>query len=216
MLQLSNIKASRIQNRVNLIFSDGLYLPFFVDDVFKLSLKKGQEVDSEKIELLSNTSLKYLSREYALRQIANSPKNEKVLSQKLKLFLLKSKKKLNISTDFSVLPIIEDIIFELKSKDLLNESNFISYFIQRNHRKSQKQIIFLLSQQGIKVDPSLVVKLLPKNDLMLIKNFLEKKRINSDFLADFNNRQKTIAKLFNRGFHISDIKSVIDDYLNLK
>lgn len=216
MLQLSNIKVSRIQNRVNLIFSDGLYLPFFVDDVFKLSLKKGQEVDSEKIELLSNTSLKYLSREYALRQIANSPKNEKVLSQKLKLFLLKSKKKLNISTDFSVLPIIEDIIFELKSKDLLNESNFISYFIQRNHRKSQKQIIFLLSQQGIKVDPSLVVKLLPKNDLMLIKNFLEKKRINSDFLADFNNRQKTIAKLFNRGFHISDIKSVIDDYLNLK
>ncbi|MDD4937467.1 MAG: RecX family transcriptional regulator [Candidatus Shapirobacteria bacterium] len=216
MLQLSNIKASRISNRINLIFSDNSYLPFFIDDVVKLSLTKNQEIDSDKFDLLINTSLNYLGKEYALRQIAISPKNEKLLSQKLKLFFQKTKKKFNIPTDFSVLLIIENIISDLKSKNLLNESDFISYFIQKNHRKSHLQITFLLSKYGIKIEPSFLKKMLPKNDLLLIQNFLNKKKINPGSLANFNNRQKIIASLYRRGFNLLDIKNVIDDYFKLK
>ncbi|MFA5532546.1 MAG: RecX family transcriptional regulator [Candidatus Shapirobacteria bacterium] len=216
MLQLSNIKASRISNRVNLTFSDNSYLPFFIDDVVKLSLVKNQEIDSEKLDLLIHTSLTYLAKEYALRQIAISPKNEKLLSQKMRLFFQKTKRKFNISNDFPILPIIENIISELKDRNLLNESDFVTYFIQKNRHKSQAQIVFLISQFGIKIDPSLVKKLIPQNDLNLIKKFLDKKRINQNYLSDFNNRQKIMASLYRRGFNLTDIKNVIDDYFKLK
>lgn len=216
MLQLSNIKASRVSNRVNLSFSDHSYLPFFIDDVIKLSLVKNQEIDSEKLDLLINTSLTYLGKEYTLRQIAISPKNEKLLSQKMRLFFQKTKRKLEIPSDFSVSLIIEAIITDLKSRNLLNESDFVSYFIHKNHHKSQAQIMFLLSQFGIKIDPSLVKKLLPQNDLVLIQKFLDKKRISREDLVDFNNRQKIMASLYRRGFNLTDIKTVIDGYLKLK
>jgi len=216
MLQLSNIKASRITNRVNLIFSDGSYLPFFIDDVVKLSLHKGQDVDVPQYDIIKDKSLLYLGREYALRQIAISPKTEKKLELKLKIYFQKFKKKYNLSDVNSVSSIINDIISDLNSRNLLNKTDFTTYFINKNRHKSRTEILYLLSQQGIESTPFVTDQLNIDNDLELIKKYLNKKKINPQDLKNFNYRQKIMASLFRRGFKISDIKAVIDDQINLK
>jgi len=216
MLQLSNIKASRITNRVNLIFSDGSYLPFFIDDVVKLSLHKGQEVDITQYEIIKNKSLLYLGKEYALRQIAISPKTEKKLELKLKIYFQKFKKKYNLSDIDSIVSIIKDIISELNSRNLLNKTDFTTYFINKNRHKSRTEILYLLSQQGIESTPFITDQLDFKNDLKLIQKYITKKKITPQDLKDFKYRQKIMASLFRRGFKISDIKAVIDAQSNLK
>ena len=216
MLQLSNIKASRITNRVNLIFSDGSYLPFFIDDVVKLSLHKGQEIDTTQYEIIKDKSLFYLGKEYALRQIAISPKTEKKLELKLKIYFQKFKKKYNLSDIDSIVSIIKDIISELNFRNLLNKTDFTTYFINKNRHKSRTEILYLLSQQGIESTPFITDQLDFKNDLKLIQKYLTKKKITPQDLKDFNYRQKIMASLFRRGFKISDIKAVIDAQSNLK
>lgn len=216
MLQLSNIKASRIPNRVNLIFSDGSYLPLFIDDVVKLSLHKGQEIDQKLYEIIKDTSLLYLGREYALRQIAISPKTEKTLKLKLKLFFQKIRKKFNLITSDSISIIIDQIISDLNSKNLLNQTDFVSYFINKNRHKSKTQILYLLCQQGIEITPDITSQLSSDGDYQLIEKYFNKKRISPDLLKDFNYRQKLMSSLFRRGFKLSDIKAVIDAFLNLK
>jgi len=207
---LSNIKTSRIPNRVNLIFSDHSYLPFFIDDTVKLSLIKNQEIDPEKLNLIITASLKYLGREYALRQIALSPKTEKILSQKLKQYFFKATKKFKLFSNFSVSPIISKIISDLKSKGLLNQSDFTLYFVNKNKNKSQAQVKYLLQQQGINFEPSTL------DDQSAIKKILIKKRIDQKYIADFKLKTKLYASLFRSGFQISDIKAAIDDFLQLK
>ena len=216
MLQLSNIKASRITNRINLIFSDGSYLPFFIDDVVKLSLHKGQDLDDHQYDIIKDKSLLYLGKEFALRQIAISPKTEKKLELKLKIYFQKFKKKYNFSEVNSVSSIINDIISDLNSRNLLNKTDFTTYFINKNRHKSRTEILYLLAQQGIESTSFIIDQLDPKNDLELIQNYLNKKKITLQDMKDFNYRQKIMASLFRRGFKISDIKAVIDDQSNLK
>jgi SOS response regulatory protein OraA/RecX len=207
---LSNIKTSRIPNRVNLVFSDHSYLPFFIDDTVKLSLIKNSEIDPEKLNSIITASLKYLGREYALRQIAISPKSEKILSQKLRQYFFKTTQKFKLFSGFPVSPIINEIISELKSKNLLNQSDFASYFVKKNKNKSQAQVKYLLQQQGINFDVSTF------DDQSAIKKILAKKKITEEIIADFKLKSKLYASLFRSGFQISDIKAAIDDYLQLK
>ncbi len=213
MLVLTNIKTSRVPNRVNLIFSDDSYLPFFIDDVVKLSLQKNQTIDEEKFSQIISTALLYLGREYALRQVAISPKTQKIISQKLKLFFLKTGRKYKHFVGFKADQIISTIINDLNSKNLLNQNDFVKSFIAKNHRKSANQIKFLLSQRGVDVSG---LKIEKTNDIDSIKRILTKKRVNNEVLKDFKAKNKLYASLFRQGFDISDIKAAIDDYLSLQ
>jgi len=213
MLVLTNIKTSRIPNRVNLIFSDDSYLPFFIDDVVKLSLQKNQTIDEEKFSQIISTALFYLGREYALRQVAISPKTQKIISQKLKLFFLKTSQKYKHFVGFKSDQIISTIINQLNSRNLLNQDDFIKSFIAKNHHKSANQIKFLLSQKGVDISN---LKLEKTNDIDSIKRILAKKRVNHQILKDFKAKNKLYASLFRQGFDISDIKAAIDDYLSLQ
>lgn len=213
MLSITNIKTSRISNRVNLTFSDGSYLPFLIDDVVRLSLSKNQEVDSEKLAQIISSSLTYLGKEYALRQIAISPKTETILSQKLKIYFIKTTQKFKLFSQISSSSIIEKIIQEIKSRGFLNNSDFVTYFVNKNKSKSLNEIKFLLRQKGI---DSSSLNLSPKNELDSIKKILSKKKITRELVADFNSKNKLYASLFRRGFQISDIKAAIDDYLSLQ
>ena len=213
MLTLTNIKTSRIPNRVNLSFSDDSYLPFFIDDVVKLSLQKNQNIDDEKLSQIISAALTYLGKEYALRQVAISPKTQKIISQKLKLFFLKTGRKYKHFIGFKPDQIILTIIDDLNSKNLLNQADFVKSFIAKNHRKSANQIEFLLSQKGVDVSN---LKLKKTNDIDSIKRILAKKRVTFEILKDFKAKNKLYASLFRQGFDISDIKAAIDDYLSLQ
>lgn len=213
MLILTNIKTSRIPNRVNLIFSDNSYLPFFIDDVIKLSLQKNQVLDEEKFSQIISAALFYLGHEYALRQVAISPKTQKIISQKLKLFFLKTSRKYKHFIGFKPDQIISVIIDDLNSKNLLNQADFIKSFIAKNHRKSANQIKFLLSQKGVDISN---LKLEKTNDIDSIKRILVKKKVDAEILRDFKAKNKLYASLFRQGFDISDIKAAIDDLTSLQ
>ena len=216
-MQITSIKVSRIPNRVWLTFSDHSYLPFFIDDVIKLSLVKNQDIDEPKFQLIIQTCLLFIGREYALRQIAISPKTEKIINQKIKLFFRKAilKYKLNIN-NLNLNEISQQIVEDLKVKKLLNDSDFISYFVKKNSKKSRQQVIYLLQQFG--VDQSLLssIPINKESDLNKIKTFLNKKNIDKSKLTDYNEKNKLKASLYRRGFNISDINSAIDDWINFR
>ncbi len=213
MLSLVNIKTSRIKNRVNLVFSDKNYLPFFIDDVVRLSLVKHQELSPEFLDQIKTLSLLYLGKEYALRQIAISPKTEKILFQKLKIFFYKKTQKIKLLSSIPTDSISNQIITELKDKKLLNQSDFIDYFIKKNKSKSVVEIKFLLNQKGVDTSS---LNISPDNENQSIKKILSKKNINRNLLSDYSYKNKLYASLFRRGFSISTIKTAIDEYLSLQ
>ena len=213
MLSLVNIKTSRIKNRVNLVFSDKNYLPFFIDDVVRLSLVKNQELNSEILDQIKYLSLLYLGKEYALRQIAISPKTEKILFQKLKIFFYKKTQKFNLLSLTPVDSIINQIIADLKEKKFLNQENFVDYFIKKNKFKSVVEIKYLLKQKGIDTS-SLNISSDNENDS--IKKILYKKKVNRKLLSDYSYKNKLYASLFRRGFTMVAIKTAIDEFLSLQ
>ena len=216
-MKISSIRPSNIPNRVWITFSDSSYLPFFIDDVIKLSLVKNQEINDSKLELITKTSLLFIGREYALRQIAISPKTEKIIDQKLKLFFKKTILKYKINnSQLNFNQINQQIIDYLKDKKLLNDKDFINYFVKKNSRKSHQQIIYMLHQFGVDQDLLLNIEFNQVNDLYKIKNFLIKKKITKSKLMDFNEKNKIKASLFRRGFNLSDINTAIDDLINFR
>jgi len=217
MLQITSIKpASRIKNRIWLSFSDSSFLPFFIDDVVKLSLQKNQEIDDQKLELITTKSLFYVGQEYALRQIAISPKTEKIIKQKLKAFFYKIIIKYQIKAKVNTDDIINEILAKLIDRELLNSKSFITYFVKKNQRKSKRQILFLLQQQGINSESISSDIFDQTDDVEKIKKILIKKKFDADDFADFNKKNKITSSLYNKGFSLSDIKCAIDDLLNFR
>lgn len=216
-MQITSIKASKTPNQVWLTFSDHSFIPFFIDDVVKLSLIKNQDIDDSKLELITKTALQFKGREFALRQIAISPKTEKIISQKLNLYFRKMilRYKLNLN-NLNLKEISQEIIDYLKSKKLFNQADFVRYFVKKNSKKSRQQIIYMLQQLGIDQTSLSSIKLSQESDLDKIKIILDKKNLDKSKLSDYNEKNKLKASLFRRGFNISDINSAIDDWLNFR
>lgn len=177
-MKILQFRPSRIKNRINITFDDGSYLPFFIDDIFILKLSRDQEIDKAKYEEIKAKSDYYLAYNYTLRQIAVSPKTEILLRQKL------HHKYPHFNPD--------QVIDIIKSKNLLNSDDYLEYFLKRHPLKSNRELQFLLSRQGIKYQSS-------QNDREKIKNLLKKKK------------NLTISALARRGFAYGDIKSVFDE-----
>ena len=178
---------------------------------------KNQEIDESKLELIIKTALQFTGREYALRQIAISPKTEKIINQKLKLFFQKTILKYKLNTNnLNLIEINQQIIEELKNRKLLNEKDFIDYFVKKNHKKSRQQIICSLQQFGIDSSFLSSINFDQESDIDKIKKLLNKKNIDKSKLADFNEKNKIKASLYRRGFNLSDINTAFDDWLNFR
>jgi len=216
-MQIISIKASKTPNRVWITFSDRSFIPFFIDDVVKLSLVKNQEIDELKFQLIIQTCLFFTGREYALRQIAISPKTEKIINQKLKLFFKKTILRYKINTNnLSLDTIGHQIIQELKDKKLLNDQDFIDYYLKKNSKKSRQQIIYSLQQLGVNSEFLSLIEFDQTSDVDKIKIILNKKNIDKSKMTDYNAKNKVKASLYRRGFNLSDINKAFDDWLNFR
>jgi SOS response regulatory protein OraA/RecX len=215
MRTISSINSSRFPTRVYLKFSDGFYLPFFIDDVFLLKLKKDQSFDDEKFDLILKSSIFYLLKESALRQVSYSPKSRIALQKKLSVSLKKNLIKYKISFRNEFREIINDVISKLASQGLLKDDDFIKYFIKKNQKKSRQEINYLLKQQGFS-DYQIKDIYFEGNDREKIKKILAKKNFQQDDFSDFAKKNKIMSSLYRKGFSLSDIKATIDDFLNLK
>lgn len=212
-MKIVSIGSSRFPLRVNLVFDNGLMLPFLVDNVFVLKLKKNVDIDNDLFEKIQDLSIQYLLNERALRLIAFSPKSEKKIYQKLKIsfreYLIKYKFP---KTTFNVDQIINLIIEALKEKSFINDSKYIEYFIRTHTKKSRRYIEESLKSEGI--SSILINEYLSAhvfNDKEEINNLIIKKKITIDDLKDYKNKNKLIAHFYRKGFSLSDIQSSFDD-----
>lgn len=173
--------------------------------------RPGDSLTDEQIQHLSATSLENLLNEYALRQIAISPKNRQILHQKLQQklpFFIKQYKYVLLDTG----QIITKIIDKLATQNLLNESDFASYLLSRHKNKSsffQKRI---LRQKGI--DSDIVSNLFSRPDssgqIALITNLVNKYRLRYQNMPKYQQNQKILNLLYNRGFPLSLAKPIVD------
>ena len=149
-MKIQKLSPSRINNRINIVFDDGSYLPFFIDDVVKNNLKIGNDVDFEALKKISDN---YLAYEYALRQIAISPKTETILRQKLRQ-KFKDVDAENIIT--AVSPYLDD-------------QKYIEYIQRKFKHKSNREISYRLKLAGISYNCH-------QDDQEKIKKLIQKKK----------------------------------------
>lgn len=216
-LSVLSIKKSIIPSRVIIRFSDGNFIPLLIDDVVKLSVKKGEILDNDRFNRLVATSYNYLVKDYALRQIALAPKTKKLLQQKIsQKNILLSKKYPLLKETIKISPTIDEVLTHLENSGLLNELDYARYVINRHHSKSTQYIRYFLLQKGVNLNnlpPDLFSQIDSTHN---IKKHLLKKFSKPQDLADFNTKNKFIASMLRKGFSHSEVKTVIDDFLKSK
>ncbi|MFA5796267.1 MAG: hypothetical protein WC885_03815, partial [Candidatus Shapirobacteria bacterium] len=141
-MQIIAVKPTLRPNRVNLVFDNQKYLPFFIDDFVSLGLKKNKPLSAEKLAEICRQSVLFLAKDYCFRQISISPKVEKTLTPKLKVYLQKIKQKYYYPVDIDQNEIIGFCLSYLNSQNLLDETKFVNYYLKRYPRKSQNELLF--------------------------------------------------------------------------
>lgn len=208
-MQIITISSARLPERVWLKFDDDSLLPFKVDDVVLLKLKKFIDLSSTEYETVQKYSASYLLYEYAIRQLAISPKTRLALDQKLRLYSRKIIFKYNYPSKLvsSLVPVTLEKIDE---KGLINDDEFVAYYIRRHPHKSLMDIKFSLQHLGVdlKDHPHLFVSEKDK-----IRTLITKKLRHQD-LTDVNTKNKLISFLCRKGFALGDVKTIIDEYNN--
>lgn len=193
---LERIKSSFGGKRFFLYFSDGQIFPFSPDDVLILKLSSGQEINQPLYQKIVDSSLSFLLKSYALRQLAISPKSEKTLRLKLK----------HRYPQANGLHIDQTIRY-LRQKNLLNQQQFLDYFLKRHSRKSARHLHYLLRREGINYSlPS-------NNEVPKILQILHRKKNTSKLLSQNLTRLRLTAGLVRLGFSLNDVRIAIDEFL---
>lgn len=188
-------------------FTGGILLPFSAEDYVLMHLKKFESISDDQFLAIQTGSARFLLTEYSFRQVAISPKVRKLLSQKLQLYSRKIIFRFQYPENLvsNLIPLVVD---KIDSLGLLDETGFVEYFTRRHRRQSGSQINFQLRQFGINI------KTETTGDVDKIKSILQKKYRPEDF-SDYKSKSKIIAKLYQKGFSVGDIKTAIDGYLGL-
>lgn len=125
--------------------------------------------------------------DYALFQLAISPKSEASLIQKLKI----KRRQLNSTSS------INSIIAKLKKLGFLDDRLFIDYFIRRHSLWSNRRLAYELKRQKINFTPEF------DQDLIKIKKIILKKK--------FTNSKRAFFYFARNGFLLSDVKIAFDE-----
>lgn len=210
-MKLISIKPGRHSRLVWLKFDNSRLLPLKIDDLVTQSITKNIDINSEKLNLIELLSLSFILEEYALRQIAISPKIKSILLPKLKNYCLKASQKYGYPTAIHS-NIINNTLQTLEDKGLLNDQEYISYFIKRHSKKSRAHIVYTLNRLGI--DTANVLPFIV-SDIDNITKIINKKYSKIDF-SDYHSRNKVYSALGRLGFALGDIKTAIDEYLKIE
>lgn len=212
--KIKSLKPSRIQNRINILFESGQFIPFPYDQTVALKLHKDRVLADEEYADIISKSLFYLVLAYSLRQVAMSPKTEVVLKPKVKNYLKRLTAKYQINPDLvNTDNVINQAVNVLKDRQLLNQSDYLRFMVRKSKNKSTSFIKYALQKQG--VDRSLLDEI-ESDDCKKILTYLEKKNYSTQDLTDFKTKTKIIAVLYRKGFSLNDVKTAIDVFKNKK
>ena len=210
-MQIIAINPSRqSQQQVWLKFDTGLVLPLKVDDIVTLKITKFSDISSEDFDKIISVSASFVLLEYALRQLAISPKTSTLLLQKLKNYCYKIKNKYPYP-DSLLSSLSSSTVTKVDQLGLLDSQTYIDYVLRKYPKKSQMEISYILRQGGVDYHPT------PDRELEVkkIKDLINKK-YHSYNLADYKVKNKIFARLANKGFPIELIKTAIDEILAIR
>lgn len=193
---LERIKPSFGGKQFLIYFSNGQFFPVSPEDVFTLKLSSGQKINNSLYQKITDSSLYFLLKSYALRQLAISPKSEKTLRLKLK-------HRYPQANDLH----IDQTICYLRQKNLLNQQQFLDYFLKRHSRKSARHLQYLLRREGIRYS------LHSNNEIPKILKILHRKKNADQLLSQNQTRIRLMASLVRLGFSLNDVKIGIDEFL---
>lgn len=179
-----------------LYFSNNRFLPISPDDLFILKLTSGQSINHSLYQKILDSSLIFLLKSYALRQLAISPKSEKTLRLKLEHRFPQAK-------DCH----IDQTIRYLRQRNLLHQQQFLTYFLKRHSRKSARHLQYLLRREGIRYSPPL------EDEVPKILKILQHKKNTSTLLSQYPGKIRLMSSLLRRGFSLNDVKTAIDEFL---
>ena len=165
----------------------------------------------------AKTILETLSQE-AAHFLSFRPRSEKEIRD----FLLKKfKVKFFHSPEFLEIDkekFISQVIEQLKKHNLINDSQFVSWWLEQRssfNPKSEKVLRLELRQKGI--DEELIEEKLATIDIMqrqqAIRQIIEKKIRLYAGLSKFKLRNKLLRYLINHGFNYDLAKSLVDEFL---
>ena len=179
--------------------------------------KKGEELTETDFDFIVNESLKWLAKDYILRQLGISQKSKVVLKSKTKIKILNWLKENKIDFETDRLEELIDIeLNKLEENKIIDDNQYVISFINKSKRKSNRQIEYELKNKGICGD--VVRQALAERENgeeEVIRNLISKKLKNNNKLS-FEERGKLIASLIRRGFSIDKVKSLIDERVKKK
>mgnify|MGYP005849639223 CR=1 FL=1 len=162
---------------------------------------------------LKNTSLEKNSNEeqelnYLQNRVLNYLKFRPRTEKEIVLFLKKIIKKKNLPATF-----LEKIIHQLKEWGLINDKNFVDWFVssrKKLHQKGKQLIIYELKQKGI--DQKLIDNYFSQeefNEEKLALQLIKKYSHRWQNLAVKKKKEKIIRFLTSRGFSFETIRKII-------
>jgi len=174
--------------------------------------KKGDELAEADFEFIVNESLKWLIKDYILRQLGISQKSKVELKSKtkIKIFNWLKENKIEFETD-KLEELIDIELNKLEESKIIDDNQYVANFINKSKRKSNRQIEYELKNNGINGEMiKLALAQRENGEEEVIKNLISKKLKNNNKLS-FEERGKLIASLIRRGFSIDKVKSLIDE-----
>lgn len=179
--------------------------------------KKGGELTETDFDFIVNESLKWLAKDYILRQLGISQKSKVVLKSKTKIKILNWLKENKIEFETDRLEELIDIeLNKLEENKIIDDNQYVISFINKSKRKSNRQIEYELKNKGISGDAVRQALAERENgEEEVIRNLISKKLKNNNKLS-FEERGKLIASLIRRGFSIDKVKSLIDERVKKK
>ena len=207
-MEIISVNVSKKNSRlVWLKFTGNILLPLSADDYVLMHLRKFEPLTDPLFLEIQSASARFLLTEYSLRQVAISPKVRVLLSQKLRLYSRKINQRYQYPEGL-VISLVDSVVDKIEVMGLLDPDSFVEYYLRRHKKQSSVQNNFFLRQLGITNNT------IATDDLDKIKIILQKKYKPADF-KDYKTKSKIIAKLYQKGFAVNDIKNAIDDYLGL-
>lgn len=179
------------KNRASIYIDSKYSFSLTLDQLLKLYLKVGQEIDKSELEFFKKTSQEGKLKVQAINWLIIRPRSTNELRDYLK------RKKLDQEG-------INSLVKELQDKKYQDNNNFTRWWIEQrlNKNRSTRFIKYELKTKGI--SDEIVNKLLQNSDKEILKKLIAKKRQ----LKKYQDKNKLIEYLLRQGFNYSDVKEL--------
>lgn len=199
------------KNFVNVYIDDQFAVSLDANDILRLGLAKGIEIDKDLLTKITETSEFGKMFNAALNFLSYRPRSEWEVRKKLKFFIIKNK-----ITDLLVM---DRVIEKLKKIDQLDDTEFIRWYVDQRRTfriKGNRAIEYELKKKG--VDTKLISLTMSEEDgsdvhseYKLAYQALLKKFKNENFVkADRRQILRIQRFLLSRGFEWETVKSLVE------